>query len=356
MKAPKMLRTAASAFGLARRADDVETIEAAIIAARAAIADGEREESEAQGRYRDALLADDGDPASALDRMQAAKIKRDRGEAQAAALTIRLGEVRETAEQARRREIYTDAEAKAEAAQVALRQDYPAIARQVLALLHTLADAESAIVVANTSLPADAVALVSPELRVRHPAYAPREADAATEVELWAPFGGGDPLPEADQGKVRVTGEAEWKGHLARDGGPPLEVHRRTFRRIVTHDLPADWYEGNLAGGISLPGLHPFTLPFWRPELIAGQATDRSPEATLAALADVEPLAAPVWRPVGAFFVRVRFEEISRHREVETVPHYGLKGDGPAITGSGRVRYGSAPSEVVAVEAAGGRA
>lgn len=315
MKSPtKLLKATATAFGLARKATDAEVIEAAIAEARTTIAEGERDGAEAQALYDESLLADDGDPAAMLTAMQAAKIKRDRGEAQVAALTVRLNAVREAAEQDRRRAIYQDAEAKAEAARVALVQEYPAIARQMHGLLRLLAEAEIKVEEANADLPAGVAPIMSPEVQVRSPGVNLPPLPPRVEVKLWAPMGGPEPLPEADQRKVRrALGRPDWVGHVLRDDGTELECHRRTFLKFYEYEKPAGDWGTNLAGDVSLPALYPFTPALWPQNLMNGLTYNRSSDVVLHTLAGVEPLASPVWRRAERDLkVLTRFQEVGR--------------------------------------------
>jgi hypothetical protein len=315
MKSPtKLLKATATAFGLARKATDAEVIEAAIAEARTAIAEGERDGAEAQARYDESLLADDGDPALMLNAIQAAKIKRDRGEAQVATLTVRLNDVREASEQERRGAIYRDAEAKAEAARVALVQEYPAIARQMHGLLRLLAEAEIRVAQANADLPHGAAPIASPEWQVRYPGANLPPLPAPTMVKLWAPMGGSEPVPEEDQQRVRpMPGRAEWVGALRRDDGSTLECHRRTFRKSLEYEKPHGDWGTNLAGSVCLPALYPFTPPVWPQNLINGKTFDRSADVALSTLDDVEPLSAAVWRRAEAILkVVTRFREEGR--------------------------------------------
>lgn len=211
---PKLLKDTASAFGLARKTTNAEEIEAAIGQASTMIADGESEEAAAQARYRDALLADDGDPAAALAEVQAAKIKRDRGEAQIAELTARLTAVREAETRAARKQVHDDAAARCAAVQTRLKTEYPKLATAIRSLLFDLAEAEVARRRAEGEAPEFGL-IPSPEALVRGLEAVPEEILDQREVELWVRAGQWQPMPEAQQALVRAQTNSPRRGYMA---------------------------------------------------------------------------------------------------------------------------------------------
>lgn len=298
----KLAKDLAGLIGISRKETNLDTLTAALAEAREQIEAATRDREAAEGAYRDRIL--DATPAE-LEKLQAAKVRAtvdlDRAEALVAALTSRIAYVRDDQEQAGRRSRYQNAQALAQAAQQALAQDYPDIARRVHALLRTVAEAEAAVADANAELPDGAAVIRSPERVVRDAARLPLDMTTA-EVDLWRSVGNIEPLPEADQRRVQPTRGQPDHGTLD-VGGHSIPCVRVTYRRDVvlfddaTRSLPP------LAAGINLPALYAGTAAFWS----AAEMRERSPAEVLADIAVIEPASAPSWRKPAAEPIPHRF-------------------------------------------------
>lgn len=273
MKTPKLQKDTASAFGLARKTTDVVAIEAAISEARTMIAEGEREEAAAEARYRDALLADDGDPAAALAEAQAAKIKRDRGEAQVAELTSRLAGIRADQERADRKAIHDDAVAKCEAIRVRLPDEYRHHALAIRGLLRDLAEAEVARQRA-ASLQEEFGPIPDPEYRLRGLGQVPEEIIERTEVSLWVINGRTEPVSAERQVQVRADAYGGDQGTLPHPGGAGFRCTRQRFTRVRYREAinpPHD--AGSLYALVNLPAFHAYGDDFVTAERRRGADT-----------------------------------------------------------------------------------
>ncbi|MHC2108368.1 hypothetical protein [Methylobacterium sp. CM6246] len=287
----KLAKDLAGLIGISRKETDLDTLAAALAEGREQIEVATRDREAAEGAYRDRIL--DATPAE-LEKLQAAKARAtvdlDRSEALVAALTSRIAYVRDDQQQAGRRARYQNAQALAQAAQQALAQDYPDIARRVHSLLRTVAEAEAAVIEANAELPDGAAPIRSPERAVRDAARLPLDMSTA-EVDLWSTVGNIEPLPEADQSRVRAIRGNSDHGTIDRDGRD-IPCVRVTYRRDVVLYDDAGQSLPPLAAGISLPALYAGTTAFWS----AAHATERSPAQILAEIAQIEPQASPSWR------------------------------------------------------------
>lgn len=298
----KLAKDLAGLIGISRKETDTEKLAAALKEGRSQVAAASADREAAEASYRATIL--DATPAE-LERLQAAKaratIALDRAEALVAALVARIDLVRDDQEQAGRRARYQNAQALAQAAQQALAQDYPDIARRVHALLRTVAEAEAAVIEANAELPAGAAVIRSPERAVRDAARLPLDM-TTTEVELWRTVGNIEPLPEADQRRVQAVRGNPDHGTLDRDGRA-VPCVRVTYRRDVVLYEDARQSLPPLAAEISLPALYAGTAALWS----ATSSTERSPAQTLAEIAQVEPASVPSWRKPAAEPIPHRF-------------------------------------------------
>lgn len=298
----KLAKDLAGLIGISRKETNLDTLTSALAEGREQIEAATRDREAAEGAYRDRIL--DATPAE-LEKLQAAKARAtvdlDRAEALVAALTSRIAYVRDDQEQAGRRARYQNAQALAQAAQQALAQDYPDIARRVHALLRTVAEAEAAVLEANAELPDGAAAIRSPERAVRDAARLPLDMSTA-EVELWRTVGNIEPLPEADQSRVRANRGSLDHGTLDRNGRD-IPCVRVTYRRDVVLYDDAGQSLPPLATGIRLPALYAGTAAFWSP----AETRERGPADVLADIAVIEPASAPSWRKPAAEPIPHRF-------------------------------------------------
>lgn len=263
MKSPRAaIRSIASAFGRARTASDAKTIEAAITEAKVMIAEGERDEAAAGERYRSALLDDDADPEAHLAEQRAAKVRRERGEAQVADLTIWLGDLRAGEARAAREAVHADAVVKCEAIKARLPVEYRSHALAIRGLLRDLAEAEAAIGRAATEAP-DFPAIPSPEADLRTLYGLPEEIVERAEVRLFVVDGRTDPVPVERQGDVRRSPEHPHRGTFylagmahpfAPTSGVALTCTERSFTRTRYREPVEGFRQEALHRTVSLPG------------------------------------------------------------------------------------------------------
>ena len=210
------LRNAAAALQsnpLASAADRAKVRDAAATAHLEA-EDAEALLAEAQRQHADAVLAEN---------------ERDRGAAYAAA--------------------------RDQAAQAAkdVRETYPKLCADMLALVRRLCEAQAAVHAANANLPAGAAHLLDPEMMARGVPGQPRETVSDEEVEAWVRLDERKPVPEEFAAEIYEAGKPGW-GRRPGDEEPCFlraRFHRVEYREEVSpvHVLP-------LASYLRLPAVH----------------------------------------------------------------------------------------------------
>lgn len=237
----------------------------------AAAAAQARAEAEAAGADVDRLAAERR--RILLDGTDDALAKHDEAAAGAARRRDRAGALaeeleRKTAEAAQRETdegrlaAYAAAKTRGEAAAKLLTKEYPEIARRAVALLRELAEAEAAIVAANTALPAGVEPLPSPEHAVRSRAGLPRKELSEREVDLWCLAGHADPV--ADEYQRAVARNPDGSGYRSTAGGSD-RYERRRFTRTEHHPAVAGITKDRLATKLALPALQAGDPDGWRP-------------------------------------------------------------------------------------------
>lgn len=165
--------------------------------------------------------------------------------------------------EAARRERYDEAKARADATVAALRKEYPAAAKRIVAMLRELAEAEAAIDAANADLPAGAARLHSPESVVRSKPGRPDQIVSSDVEMLWCRVHGMGPLSEERQGLVVPDKQDPKKGVLKAGFGETIDVELRPFRRTRTIRGRGATVLPVLAREVVLPALEVGTRPFW---------------------------------------------------------------------------------------------
>lgn len=186
------------------------------------------------------------------------------------------------AEAADRRQVaYEKARASSEAARKRLTSEYPRLAKEVRALLKTIAESDVMVDTANEDLPDGAKRLEKAE-DFRSQATRYREELGQSVVDAWVPVGDrSTPLPDEMQRRVRPE-ERERRdgtlhGQVQVESGRYLDVERRRFTRVefLQHD---DGHTiDSLASSLNLPALYAGASPFW-------VASDYRPPRVLAEL------------------------------------------------------------------------
>lgn len=190
--------------------------------------------------------------------------------------------------EAARRERYDEAKARADATVAALRKEYPAAAKRIVAMLRELAEAEALVDVVNGDLPAGAERLVPPEALVRNKPGRPDKTISNDVAMLWCRVHGLGPLGEERQGLVVPNRDDPKRGVLKHGFGEPMDVELRPFRRTRTIRGYGATILPPLAKAIELPQLEPVGRPFWSALTWATSA---------GVLAEVEKLSAPLPQP-----------------------------------------------------------
>lgn len=247
----------AKAFGKSKMAPSVAALEQlevdaqkAVEAARAKLAELE------QGRVA-AVLGGDQARLEHRERARTAEDDLKDAEVALAAIMKRLEQAREEAQEAERKQRYTEAQAKRDDAVQALRTNYPRLAAELADLLRQIAEADALVERANAALPNGAAPLPEVE-NVRDKAYTPEKIVGERTLVRWCFPGATSPLPES--AKIRDDGNG--RGMLIRSGGFDAEVHlqpflEQKFRRAHVGEM------GPRLRTMTLPGLHVTDAPHW---------------------------------------------------------------------------------------------
>lgn len=258
-----MLATLKTLLGVHRKADaNSAEIDAALAGARAEIEAAERVAAEADAAYRDGLLRlEEPELEKLIADRQTATVRRDRAIALVSALSERLAVSQAAEVQAERRARYDAArKAQASAAKV-LATEYPKLARGLVSVLRTIAEADALARAANEALPEGVDGLATVEGMARREPNVPERIVADETFTAWCGPGGQRLDPEA-QAVVEPAADGvsgTWKPF----GSPPVSVTLRRFRRVTSvpeafgRSLPA------LASTLNLPPLRPTHAPFW---------------------------------------------------------------------------------------------
>lgn len=267
-----MLKTIKALIGISQKGDATTAEIATALASACAEIDGaERARAEAARAYQDGLLSlDEAALAALVADQQAAAIRRDRATALVAALEEKLATAHAQDAEAERHTRYKAAVKAANEAARALKT-YPALAAPLIALMRQVAEAEVLVNTANADLPEGAVAVESPEIRVRGLPPVPRK-EVGTEIESdrWYYVGGwwdGEPVETQYQGACKPNLPLSRSGTLRRrtDNHGTMDFAVAKRRRQRTNFIPrqAAFVPDSLASGIRLPGLLPGEPDMW---------------------------------------------------------------------------------------------
>ncbi|QRE78259.1 hypothetical protein [Methylobacterium aquaticum] len=173
-----MLKTLKSLIGVVRAPDAPSSeLESALASAEAQVTAAAGEVSEAEAAYQAGLLdSDDAGLARLRSAREAASVKQERAAALVTALRQRIAAVQVQEDEAGRRERYAAAKRASAAAGKVLATEYPRLARDLVAVLRQVAEADLLVIAANEALPAGAERLFPTEALVR------REPDTPERV------------------------------------------------------------------------------------------------------------------------------------------------------------------------------
>lgn len=167
----------------------------------------------------------------------------------------------------RRQAAYNEAKAAAEAARKKITTEYPRLAKDLRAILKTIAESDLLVDAANEDLPAGAERLAKAEdFRSQPNRY--REERGQAVVDAWVPIGDrSSPLPDEMQRRVRPEERARRDGaqygRVQTQSGGWLEVERRRFTRVEFLPHEDGRYIAQLAAELNLPPLHAGASPYW---------------------------------------------------------------------------------------------
>ena len=188
-------------------------------------------------------------------------MRRDRAVALVSALTERLAVSQAAEDQAERRARY-DAARKAQAAAAkVLATEYPKLARGLVGVLRTVAEADALARAANEALPDGVDRLVTVEGMARREPNVPERIVADETFSAWCGPGGHRLDPEA-QAKVE-PGPNGVSGTWKPFGSPPVSVSLRRFRRVTSVPEALGRSVPSLASTLNLPPLRPTHAAFW---------------------------------------------------------------------------------------------
>ncbi|CDX22111.1 hypothetical protein MPL3356_390151 [Mesorhizobium plurifarium] len=207
-------------------------------------------------------------------------------------LTKRLEAAKAAATESELRARYDAAKAQADAAGKMLRKEYPELAKRLVSLIRTLAEADVAVEEANRQLPADAPPLLPAEILVRRRPGTNEKIISEKEVSLWVHAGTVTPFAEDRQAEADQREKdyaANWNG-LPPDGviqvGSSRVVKRRFIRKTYVPRGNAMLHTP--LASIELPGLVGGDPPFWDQFRVSVQSP-RSILARLQELATLKP-------------------------------------------------------------------
>lgn len=254
-------------------------------------------------------------------------------------------------EQARRQAVYAGAKERADAAAAALSKTYPALCRDLVGVLKTLAGAQLAVAAANAELPIGAAAIVDPEYAVRAVPERLREVVTEETVELWSRLDSDRPVEAVFQDGIHPVGNG-W-GKSVNDVQAAYRLRR--FRRIEVFEAVPGARVTSLAIGLRLPALRGEGFTWGSSEsggydhlAAAAVRGEGEPGAVLGRLAAIEAAAiakpAPIKRNV-----RVEWEMLG---DVEPLPAPSYSAE-PSRRSPSSVS--ARPSQPFAAPAAAGR-
>lgn len=242
------------AVALTKAQTELAQAEAAVVAAKTAYDDGLLTSDKKTLRV---LLDDATEAGIEVDQVKAriAKLEREHEKALEA----------EAADQRQRK--YDEAKAASEAASKKLTTEYPRLAKDLRALLKTIAESDLLVDSANEDLPAGAERLARAE-RFRSQPNRYREERGQAVVDAWVPIGDrSSPLPDEMQRRVRPEERARRDGtqygKVQTQSGGWLEVERRRFTRVEFLPHEDGRYIAPLAAELNLPALHAGASPYW---------------------------------------------------------------------------------------------
>lgn len=258
-----MLITLKSLLGVHRKPDATATeIDGALAGARAEIEAAERAGAEADAAYRDGLLRlEEHELEKLIADRQTATVRRDRAVALVAALTERLAVSQAAEDQAERRARYDGARKAQAAAAKVLATEYPKLARGLVGVLRTLAEADALAQSANEALPDGVDVLVTVEGMARREPNVPERIVSDERFTAWCGLGGHRLDPEV-QAKVE-PGPDGVSGTWKPFGSPPVSVTLRRFRRVTSVPEACGRSAPSLASTLNLPPLRATHAPFW---------------------------------------------------------------------------------------------
>ncbi|TSE07586.1 hypothetical protein C1D09_018820 [Mesorhizobium intechi] len=176
---------------------------------------------------------------------------------------------------------YASAKAQADAAAKLLTTRYPAIARDFIGLLKTLAEAQLAVDDANQRLPDGAAPLMDPETAVRALLGQPEKTLEEVKVSVWCFANSPDirvlPPEKQDELNTRFPNSDRGSIHSGSAVGSTEVVKRRVIRRTYVPRTNNTW-PARLAA-IDLPGLKVGDPYVWQ------ASTNPDPRLVLANLA-----------------------------------------------------------------------
>ncbi|RWE11565.1 MAG: hypothetical protein EOS61_15660 [Mesorhizobium sp.] len=244
-------------------------------------------------RRRALLDGTDKDVELVERKIEVANREVERAYAAQAELTKRIELAKAAATESELRARYDGAKAKSDAAGKMLQKEYPELAKRLVSLIRTLAEADVAVEEANRQLPADAPPLLPAEIVVRRRPGTNEKIISEKEVSLWVHAGSLTPFAEDRQAEADQREKdyaANWNG-LPPDGviqvGNSRVVKRRFIRKTY---IP----RGNAMlhtplASVELPGLVGGDPPFWDQHRV-GIHSSRSILARLQELATLKPV------------------------------------------------------------------
>ncbi|MER8653445.1 hypothetical protein [Mesorhizobium sp. M0847] len=233
-------------------------------------------------RRRVLLDGTDKDLEAIETKIAAANRDIERAYAAKAELERRLEAAAITETQQERTVKYDAAKAQADAAAKLLATKYPAIGREFVALLKTLAEAQLAVDLANHNLPDGAVPLVDPEFAMRGRPGQPEKTLKEERVTLWCYDSPGiQVMPPDKQDEMN-------RRHPGEDVGS-VQGQRRAYRRRLIRRTYVPWQSPQRPVGLATIEIP--ALKIGDPPIFASPSFSdaRSVLAKLAQIAEMRP-------------------------------------------------------------------
>jgi hypothetical protein len=192
----------------------------------------------------------------------AARMRKERAEALAQALSDRIKDIEIQLDQEARRKLYEQILETVRKGVPAIETEYRDGALLILAALRRQAELRVAIAESNAFLPRNATPIGDPDAARRDPPGA--EVVSETKVSRWCD--GPHVVPDALAAtRVNEVGGEAWLPNVSGSVTNARRIERREFMHVRRTPAPVTHHIEELAGEISLPGFRAGEPPLWTP-------------------------------------------------------------------------------------------